>query len=46
MEEAIMKLTIAGALLIVAVAILAVLLLRALLNDDKHPPQSDTTGAQ
>jgi preprotein translocase subunit SecY len=46
MEEAIMRLTIVGALLIVAVAILAVLVLKAMLNDDKRPPQSDNTGAQ
>jgi hypothetical protein len=40
MEEKTMKLTIVGALMIVAVAILALLLLSALLNEGKQAPPS------
>jgi hypothetical protein len=46
MEEAAMKLTIVGALVIVAVAILALLVLSALVNDGKQAPPSMNTDAE
>jgi hypothetical protein len=41
LEEKAMKLTIVGAVVIVAVAILLLLVLNASLNVGKHPPQPD-----
>lgn len=46
MEETIMKLTIVGTLLIVAIAILAVLVLKAMLRDHNRPPKADNGGTQ